>query len=75
MAREGQSSSIDGIDVSPAQVVNDDDVVSLIAQVQTRRPTVESVAAEDDDLLLLGAVHGGFRIEGGAADTTAIAGR
>lgn len=46
-----------GIDIPPAQVVDDHDVVSLIAQVQTRRPAAESVPPKHDDLLLVGAVR------------------
>ena len=46
-----------GIDIPPAEVVDDHDVVSLIAEVQARRPTAESVPPEHDDLLLVGAVR------------------
>ena len=44
------------VDVPAAQVVHHYDVVALVAQVQRRRPAAEPVPAQDEDLLLAGAV-------------------
>mmetsp|Transcript_19672 Transcript_19672/g.41282 ORF Transcript_19672/g.41282 Transcript_19672/m.41282 type:complete len:211 (-) Transcript_19672:170-802(-) len=65
------------VDIPPAQIIHDDDIVSLIAEVQRRRPAAEAVPSEDDDLLLLdravdadvvhvGSVFEGVELEEGA---------
>mmetsp|Transcript_59639 Transcript_59639/g.146209 ORF Transcript_59639/g.146209 Transcript_59639/m.146209 type:complete len:335 (-) Transcript_59639:170-1174(-) len=41
------------IDLSTAQVVNDDDIMSSVGQVKGGRPSAEPVTTQDDDLLLL----------------------
>lgn len=55
-----------GINVAPAEVVDNDDVVALIGKVERGGPAAEAVAAEDDDLLLLGGAVGADAIDVGS---------
>ena len=62
---EGAAAEL-GINVAPAEVVNNDDVVALIGKVEGGGPAAEAVAAEDDDLLLLGGAVGADTVNVGS---------
>ena len=60
------------IDLSSAQVINDDDIVTLVRKVKGSRPSAETISSQDNDLLLLarsiGSIlgkDGGCRLGGG----------
>mmetsp|Transcript_3390 Transcript_3390/g.7479 ORF Transcript_3390/g.7479 Transcript_3390/m.7479 type:complete len:234 (+) Transcript_3390:720-1421(+) len=44
------------INIPPTQIIHHDNIMSLIAQIQRRGPAAETVSAEDDHLLFVGAI-------------------
>ena len=62
---EGAAAEL-GINVAPAEVVDNDDVVALIGKVEGGGPAAEAVATEDDDLLLLGGAVGADTVNVGS---------
>lgn len=62
---EGAAAEL-GINVAPAEVVDNDDVVALIGKVKGGGPAAETVATEDDDLLLLGGAVGADTVNVGS---------
>ena len=53
--REGVASELQ-VDLSPAEVVHNHNIVSLVAEVQRGGPAAKAIASKDDNLFRLGTV-------------------